>query len=451
MSAEVRSGVWGRRFAPWLTWAEWTYAVVLVGALTQGPVVSLWNRQTQSGILASPTLAVEVTLLAVQMPAIALLARRLRPRLLSTRPVVALALFAGLALLSTLWSTYRIHTFVNAIALVTTLVAGCYLAVTFAGVRFPSLVLIAMQPGLLASEWAVRRGWPGAKDQLGRRWTGIYYNRNSLSPPAVVGAVTAACIVVWLLRRGPTWRGRILAVGVALVGAFDLRLHLLARSATQTAAAAAFVAIASTLGLARVIARRSPASARLVPPVYALLVPLALLAALGLVRNLGGIDGRQAGFDGRTIYWSQSWRGIKVHPLRGWGWMAAWRTTSFRVGLPAVLSTEYWAHSSYFDVILGLGAVGALLFCVVIYVTLANSARSGLGADAIELYRPALAALVLTASTQESFLVGGHFFFLLLVACCVAVPFGRVVAPSGNPAGVGANRQPGVSAMPGPV
>ena len=438
----------GRRLAGWWSWAEWAYAVVLVGALTQGPVVSLWNRQTQDGILASPTVAAEVTYLAVQLPAVALLARRARRGVLSARAVAALGGFGVLVLLSTVWSTYRIHTVVNAIAFAVTILAGCYLAIAFTGVRFPTLVLLAMQPGLIASEWAVRRHWLASKDHLDRRWTGIYYNRNSLSPPAVVGALTALCLLVWLVRRRPSPTRWLLAAGTVLLGAFDLRLHLLAQSATQTAASASFLAAASAFLVARAVVRRRPSLGRLVPLAYAVLVPLGLLAALGLVRSVGGIDGRQAGFDGRTIYWSQSWRGVKVHPLRGWGWMAAWRTTSFRVGLPDLLSTEYWAHSSYFDVILGLGVVGALVFCVVIFVASANAGRCGMGADGIDLYRPALAVLVLTAATQESFLVGGHFYFLLLVACCVAVPRGRLSDRSSKAVATRVNGSRDTPAMP---
>ena len=54
---------------------EWTYVVVLLFALTQGPVLSIWLRSTQPGQV-DPNQAIAVTYLAVQIPAIALLTRR---------------------------------------------------------------------------------------------------------------------------------------------------------------------------------------------------------------------------------------------------------------------------------------------------------------------------------------------------------------------------------------
>ena len=57
------------------------------------------------------------------------------------------------------------------------------------------------------------------------------------------------------------------------------------------------------------------------------------------------ILGRPAGFDGRVEYWRVSWDGVEIHPLRGWGWLAAWRTPSFRTMLPVELANELWSHA----------------------------------------------------------------------------------------------------------
>ena len=73
---------------------------------------------------------------------------------------------------------------------------------------------------------------------------------------------------------------------------------------------------------------------------WAYVIGLFSIAVVGLVlRNvISSILGRPAGFDGRVEYWRVSWDGVEIHPLRGWGWLAAWRTPSFRTMLPVELA-----------------------------------------------------------------------------------------------------------------
>ena len=98
--------------------AEAIYAGVLIFALTQGPVLSIWLRSAQPGQLA-PERAIDSTYLFVQLPAVALLARRIRPGALATRPAVLVTALALFMALSTTWSVLRADTIVSSAAMVT--------------------------------------------------------------------------------------------------------------------------------------------------------------------------------------------------------------------------------------------------------------------------------------------------------------------------------------------
>ena len=393
---------------------EAAYAVVLLAALTQGPVLSLWLRAAQQGQPA-PDTAVVATYLALQMPAVALLVRRGLPISVDRRLLAALGAFVGWTLLSTVWSTVRIQTMTTSITLATTTVAGVYLA-RFSCRRLATLTFVAMQPGLLLSEFALRRHWVGAVSPPDPSWNGAYFNRNSLGPPAIVGVFAGTLLIAHAVRtRHRGWAAT--AAVATLFVLFDLRMQHGARSVTSWIALAVAVGTWALWAAVRVWRGRR----RVRPTLTALGRLHLLLLAVGCgviaisATRVSRVFDRPPGFDSRDLYWRADWRGVRIHPLRGWGWLAAWSTPRFRLGLPGPISTDYWSHNAYLDLALGGGVVAVVLFAAVIVLGFGASARVAGSSEPLALWPLCIASAVAVAATQESFFVGSHFYWLLLV------------------------------------
>jgi O-antigen ligase len=129
--------------------------------------------------------------------------------------------------------------------------------------------------------------------------------------------------------------------------------------------------------------------------------------------------GEEDFFNGRAAIWHYGWTGFLDRPIIGWGWMSAWKSSVFlHRDLWWTVEGAQWSHSSYIDVLLGGGVIGAaLLFVVLVYggysqIENALSSTAGQWAYAMTFF-------VLLASTQESFVNGNHFLWLLLVASVI--------------------------------
>ena len=199
-------------------WCEYGYVVVLLFALTQGPVFSLWFASSVNVVGSSMNQVHVATFAALQLPALFLLGYRRLPRTSMVGPIGVLAAFCGWMVLSTAWATLGQHTIVEAMSLCLTCSAGLYFARSFSLFEQLVLVLVAMQPGLLLSRYAVANNWDRAVSIDGN-WVGIYFNRNSLAPVAMVSLLVAAALM-WLvfLRRDQRWSK------IALFVLFDVAL-----------------------------------------------------------------------------------------------------------------------------------------------------------------------------------------------------------------------------------
>ena len=406
-------------------YAEFTYVVVALAALTQGPVLTLWTRQTQPGQLSSDY-AILSTYLAVQMPALALLARRGLPGRGRAVVVAGIVVLVGWLSLSTVWSTVHIDTATAVVALVATTCFGLYLAVSYSSLELVTLIVIGMQAGLLVSGWSVARHWQGSRDPIGN-WVGIFFNRNSLGPPAVIASAGVVVLVAVLVRRRPPlwWCG--VAVLLA-VGAFDLRLQLHGDSATSWMVLAVFVGSWTLWQIAGIIARRVRddgriRSARTLGIGYFCVVSVVTVTALVERNRVSAWLGRPPEFDGRGLHWSANWAGVQDRPFFGWGWLAAWHTPEFRVRLSPEIANDIWSHSAYFDLLLGGGVVAAGIFVAIVVAAFAGLADMALRVPLIGALPVALATAILVANTQESFIIGNHFLWALLVAALCAQPW----------------------------
>ncbi len=403
--------------------ADYGYAVILLCALTAGPVTYVWtNRITDEP--AALAAAVDWTFVLLQLPAVALASRRLQPR--PDRALWALSALVGWLVLSLIWSAAPAFTAAASASLALTCCAGLYLTLSFGWRDLVAVTFVAMQPGLILSRLAIDRSWPGAgQDLIAGGIAGIYGNRNSLGPPAVFavacGAVLIAMVVVSKLR--PPWRV-LLAVGTLAVVVFDLDLQRRAQSTTSWLMLVSFLGTVVVLTVANALpwSRARPAFGVVVGRVILVACTIAFLVAVILNDEVSRAFDRPPGFHDRLEYWEADLEGALNRPVLGWGWMAAWHADEFRVDLPPAIATDIWSHSAYLDVALG-GGVVAVLLGIVLAVNGSRSAGAVLRRGDVSSAVPmAVVVAVAIGCTQESFFVGNYFLTALLVAgLCAAL------------------------------
>jgi len=406
------------RISSLLRWCEYAYVVVLLFTLTQGPVYSLWYA---SALVAQPEVASAqfLTFIAAQIPALILLGYRRVPRSSLIGPVGLLGLFCGWMWLSTAWATFGQHTIIESTTLCVTFLTGVYLARSFSLLEQLVLVVVAMQPGLLWSRYAIANNWSNSVDQNGN-WVGIYFNRNSLAPVAMVSCLAASALLwIVVMRRGKKWPITLIAVLIDTI-LFGAVMLFHSRSNTSIGGAVVFAAVWAFWTVVRSLVRRkritSQSLQRFVYPGFFFGAALLTWATVRLQSVVLSFFGETIDFNGRSAIWNYSWTGFLDRPLIGWGWMSAWRTPLFlRRDLWWSFTNTGWSHSGYMDVLLGGGLIAALLFVVALLwgglrhlgdVTKQTAAQ----------WTPALMFFVLATATQESFFIGNHFLWLLFVA-----------------------------------
>jgi O-antigen ligase len=396
--------------------------VVLLGLLTQGPVLKIWEAsgQIDAGIISNTKFA---TYLLVQVPAVVLLFRRGIPASLLKGPVGVLLTFCAWMFLSTFWSTFSSYSLVESFTLTVTCLAGLYIARSFTLLQQLTLFLVAMQPGLLISWYAVRNNWSGAVNFDENYWIGIYFNRNSLAPPAALGLLAAGALAWILINRKPKYWFLSIVILVDVV-ILDLGLLIRSKSSTSLGAIAVFIFVWGFWTAIRWSQRRRMSfnKTQLVEIVYpAFLFSIIVLTWLGFryQRYLLELFGGSVDFTGRTLLWRYSWVGFEGRPFRGWGWMSAWNTPEFftfaqyKGWLPLI--DMNWSHSAVMDILLGGGVIGAGLLILAI-VWSGTQELDRVFTQTAGQWTFAATWFVIAASTQESFIVGNHFLWLLLVA-----------------------------------
>lgn len=400
-------------------WLEYSYVAILLATLTQGPVNKIWEGSGQ--VDARP---IEITKFAtyflIQAPAVLLLVHRGVSRKSFQGPIGVLLAFVGWMLLSTIWATSSSNTIFEGVTLLTTCSVGLYVAKSFRLIEQLSLFCLAMQPGLFFSWFAVNRNWSSSIQPEDGSWVGIYFNRNSLAPPAALGVLTALALLWIVFIRRPKW-WNFFALFLLAIALFDG--YLLARSGSSTSVGAmvVFGLVWLFWSAIRVVNRRKRISPeqmlRTVYPSFLLGTIVATWLGFRFQEVFLEQLGRKVDFNGRAVLWGFSWTGFIDRPIFGWGWMSAWRTQDFFKDREFwwALTNNYWSHSAIMDVLLGGGVIGAALLVVAIVwsgaqrLTTVCSETSGQFAFAAVWF-------VIAASTQESFIIGNHFMWILLVS-----------------------------------
>ena len=402
-----------------LNWVEYLYVVILLALLTQGPVLKIWEGSGQSGSTVLD-LTKYSTYLIIQLPAVVLLVRRGIPQNMMRGPVGVLLCFCAWMLLSTGWATASSYALVASMSLLVTCLAGLYIARSFTLLQQLTLFLVAMQPGLIISWYAVRNNWSGAVNFDENYWIGIYFNRNSFAPPAALGFLAAVALAWILIVRRPTFWVPLTVVLVDVM-LLDFGLLIRSRSLTSIGAIGVFIFVWAFWTIVRQVQRKTFISARqmlqTIYPLFLLVIILVTWFGFKFQKTWLTVFDDKLDFSGRTMLWRFSWSGFLDKPIIGWGWFSAWSTPNFfheREFWWAISSTT-WSHSAIMDVLLGGGVIGAGLLVVAI---LWSGARQLERVNTQNAGQWTFAAtwFVLAASTQESFIVGNHFMWLLLVA-----------------------------------
>ena len=291
-----------------------------------------------------------------------------RRRVAQDRPVVIVfAVLSAVLVASTLWSVTWPRTVEQTgmfvLGTIAALLAGARLG------RLPTLVALwsAMQVGVAASVFAYVRSWPLVTD-LNGDLAGVYFNRNSLGPVAVLATISSGVLAVALIRRP---RGRQLAVALLAVGAVDAAVWWRSGSLTPAVAAVAatcVVVIVSQFVPGPNLARRRRLGIGLSVGGLAVVVG-AVLAWPLLADSLG----RSTKLSGRTTIWDVVLDFVSERPLQGWGFMAVWRQPEIIAVLTAKDELVYEAHSGYLEVLLGAGVIGLASLLAVVGVVIART------------------------------------------------------------------------------
>ena len=401
-----------------LRWTEYAYAATLLFFLTQGPVLSMWFASEQQN--ARPALAPQIaTYFLVQIPALVLVSRQKFTLRDAWGPLGLLAILCMWLTATTLWATNGQHSAVESVSLMMTFVCGVYFAKRFTLNEKLTVIVVAMQPGLLLSRYAIAHDWDFSTSIEGF-WVGIYFNRNSLAPVAMVSVVSAlALLYVVYLNKADRFRIYKLCI-LADIMIFGFVVVLRTHSNTPFGGLIAFVAVFAFWE----VLRKSPLRKQLnnvkqIRKVHSGFIALVVMCSWFAIQFQSKVlraFGETVDFNGRSEIWKYSWNGFLDRPLLGWGWMSAWRSWAFmRMDFWWTVEGVMWSHNAYLDVLLGGGlfAVAVLAAAVVwgSYRLIPSQIENPINSWPI-----AFVFFYLAMCTQESFIIGNHFLWMLFVA-----------------------------------
>jgi O-antigen ligase len=276
-----------------------------------------------------------------------------------------------------------------------------------------------MQPGLLLSRYAIANNWNMSQSGEGF-WVGIYFNRNSLAPVAMVSVVSAlALLYVVYINKGDKLRIYKLCVLVNVV-LFGFVVAVRTHSNTPFGGLVAFIAVFVFWQAVRNSPlKKNLGEAKQINKVYAGFIALAVMCSLFAIQFQSKVlqaFGETVTFNGRSEIWKYSWNGFLERPLLGWGWLSAWRSWAFmRMDLWWTVEGVSWSHNAYLDLLLGGGVLAVLLFAAAVLWGVYRLIPSHTG-DATEAWPIAFIFFYLAMCTQESFIIGNHFLWMLFVA-----------------------------------
>ena len=399
-----------------LRWCEYVYVVVVLSALTIGPVYSLWNAAMISlpiQPIDSPILA---TFIGVQIPAVFLLGRRWSFAGDVQKLVFWLIGLVGFLMVTAIWTDMSRFVVGDALRMGLATVTGLYVVASFNRREQIWLIWAAMQICLFASRFAISRNWIGAKAGDGD-WQGIFNNPNLLGPVAAVGLVLSILICIDFLRsHEQEWKTPLLFLLVDST-LFDMVLLYRSRSWTSICAALIFLIVTAIgFGLSPISKVLTRSRSQVQQIAIAISTAVLLIMMIVCYRFFWILPSNIKRFLAeRNLAWAHSIRGIQEHPFSGWGFNAAWNTLKFR-------KLNFWwtvehlghSHSAYLEILLSGGVIAGLLFLVFLLKALWSISKEW-SENIIQSFGVSLTFYCLFSALFEPFIVTGYFLWPLLI------------------------------------
>jgi O-antigen ligase len=397
---------------------EWAIIVLVLFMLARSPLLFYRRRIAElvggrvfyvwqdDGVIRAATAA---ALLVVYVIA----ARRCDPRNLLRHPYL-LALLA-LTLASASWSVEPTVSLWRSTFFLGTAVIGWYLGERFSMREQIGIVGASSALGAVASIVALV-AWPEIARGMSRpngAWSGAYVNRNWLGLIMSLGLLSAPFLWATVRRRR-----RILVLAVSALEGL-----LLLKSGSRTGVVA--LAAAGTIGLVLLMARRLELKP-LGPSVGGVAVAL-IVGYLGLVvywnwAAIVHLLGRGPRLSGRSELWQIDLVFSAQRPWTGWGFEAIWAHPPTISEATAVFGRfPYAAHSGFYEILLGVGSAGLIVFILFIAVAGWRAFRFAWeGSSVTSLWPLVFIVFAVVANISESLFVSSESMWALTVAAAVA-------------------------------
>ncbi|MBA8848947.1 O-antigen ligase family protein [Microcella alkalica] len=378
-----------------------------------------------------------IAVLAVCWIALAVRAR------LSWRGVpIALALFVGLAVLSIVWSAYRLETAIGSGLLVLTALGGAVMARTLTleqvvralGVALRWIIGLSLVFELAVATVIRQPVLPWWTDYEGEIPLAFFWSRNELfevldggriqgivGNANLLGFAALLAIIVFTIQLVDHRVGQ--AAGYGWLAAAALTF-VCAGSATMIVAAAVVAIVLVLL----VVARRLGARARIRLLLVSAAAGVTALALVVVFRDaLLELLGRSGDLTNRVDIWAAVTELALERPWFGWGWVSYWApwVEPFD-GLVLIKGVEYLqAHNALLDVWLQLGFAGVAVFSVLVVTMLLRAVSWAVDAPlgdivdspALRLLPALIATVLLVQSLAESrILIEGGLLLLVWLA-----------------------------------
>lgn len=325
-------------------------------------VPSLWFSEDNTGIQTGDS-AVIIVFAALFSIALTRLVGNWRHVWRSVRREPLLLGFIFLLIASTVWSTDPGTTFRRSVALLLTTFFGYYLVVRFSLREIIRLCTYALMVGTVMNfVWIAALPKYGVTQVTTEAatngdWSGLFTHKNTLGRSGLLSAV----LFVFAARLFP--RRRVLHYAFAA-----LNVVLIVGAHSQTSLVGFVLLMALMALFTGLRAHRT-----LYGGVAFGLFGTAIAGAVFVTTSLGPITqslGRDATLTGRTQLWRDCLHEIATRPVLGFGWSGFW-TGTLRGPSRYVLERNTWnppdAHNAVLELLLNVGIVGTVLFCIVFF------------------------------------------------------------------------------------
>ncbi|MFD1720824.1 O-antigen ligase family protein [Amnibacterium endophyticum] len=378
--------------------------------------------------------AVSLALLVVGVVVLRQERARLKPLLRSWSAAPILG-FIAFCLLSTAWSEYRLATLLGWTIQAATATVAVALAVARPPGRLIAIGALMLHVHLaLAIVFEVAVALSPAGEILplwtdyGANVPGAYYWSQGLifsggRIQGIVGNANLTCFiaVLALILLATLWRAGRLRLRLVVAGAaLDLVAIALSRSAT---ALIALIAVAAAAVFVLGYRRAGPAVRGVLIGGGVLAIAVVALGSSRLAEPLLAVLGRGDDFTGRFEIWRLVGQLVADHPALGWGWIGYWAPWVYPFdNLVVRAGVQYLqAHNAYLDVLMQTGAVGLLLFAMVLGSLIWRALRLAVVPRPFSALPLLLVVALLTQALAESrLLIEGNW--ALLVTLSLLVP-----------------------------